>query len=140
MNEIQHGLIRVILPIGVELIEKAGDLDQVAVSRIVKPPSGLSEACRHAADSLEKTQGQFITIEGISPQTLREEAQQIEKLEQVIQDLEIVLSWAKRTNLVQKAGTYAKLCQLNEFVKAYAMHDALYNKIFKAVRDFFKKR
>jgi hypothetical protein len=140
MKEIRYGAITITISNDFELLEHASRLDRVAVSRIVRAPAGLSKACCQAADSLERVQGQFIEIQGISPEILRAEGQRIEKLEEVIRDLEVVLSRARRTNLVQKAGTYAKLCQLNEVIKAYAKHNPLYERLFKHFLDFFKKR
>ena len=78
-------------------------------------------------------------IKGISSEILLSEGQRIERLDQVIQDLEELLRRAKRTSLVRKAGTYAKLCQLNNFIKAYAKHNPLYFRLFKPFLDFFKK-
>jgi hypothetical protein len=140
MKEIRYGTITLTLSNDVELLECASQLDRVALSRIPRAPTGLREACYQAADSLEKVQGQFIQIKDISPEILRFEGQRIDKLEEVIRDLEVILSRAKRTNLIQKAGTYAKLCHLNEFIKAYAKHSALYDKIFSSFLTFFKKR
>ena len=54
MKEIRQRTITITLPDDVELLEKVDQLDRVAVSRIVKAPTGLSSACHQAADSLEK--------------------------------------------------------------------------------------
>jgi hypothetical protein len=140
MNEIRHGSITINLPDDVELSEKAEQLEQVAVSRILRAPAGLSQACYQAADSLEKAREQFTAMKGISPEILRDEGQRIEKLERVIQDLEVILYRAKRTSLLQKAGTYTKLRRLNDLAKAYAKHDPLFFRVFKPLFDFFKKR
>ena len=91
MKEIRQRTITLTLPSDVELLEKVDQLDRVAVSRIVKAPTGLSNACRQAADLLEKAQGQFMEMKGISPEILRSEGQRIERLNRVIQDLEEVL-------------------------------------------------
>jgi DNA repair exonuclease SbcCD ATPase subunit len=140
MNEIRYGSVTIKLPDDVALSEEVTQLDQVAVSRILRAPAGLSQACYQAANSLEKAKEQFTAMEDISPETLRDEGQQIEKLEQVVRDLEVILSRAKRTSLLQKASTYTKLRRLNDMVKAYAKHDPIYSIIFKSVLDFFKKR
>jgi copper homeostasis protein CutC len=140
MNEIRYGSITINLPDDVELSDKAGQLDQVAVSRILRAPAGLSQACHQAADSLEKAGEQFNSVQGISAEILRDEGQQIDKLEQVIRDLEVILSRAERTSLLQKAGTYTKLRRLNDLAKVYAKHDSLYLRMFKPLFDFFKKR
>jgi hypothetical protein len=139
MNEVKHGTIAVTLPNDVEIYDKAGKLDPLAVSRIARAPIGLGQACFNAADSLEKAAGKFIAPEGVTPEVLRVAGQKAEKIDQVIEDLEVILVWAKQSSLLSKADAYEKLRKLNDFVKTQGKYNRACYSIFKLTREFFKR-
>ena len=139
MAELKHGTVTVHFPQELPLIDEAGKLDPKDISRIPRPPVGLAQACYHAADSMEKMLGQFSPPKGVTPDSLRTAAQQVEKIEQVLQDLDVIVGKLRQASLMYKSGGYDQMCKLNDVVKINGKHDRNFYKAFGKLREFFKK-
>jgi hypothetical protein len=139
MAELKHGTVIVQFPQELPLIDEAGKLDPRDISRIPKPPAGLAQACYHAADSMEKMMGQFSPPNGVTPDSLRNAAQQVEKVEQVLQDLDVIIGKLRQASLMYKSAGYDQMCRLNDVVKLNGKYDRNFYKAFGKLREFFKK-
>jgi hypothetical protein len=139
MIEVKHGNAVLQLPTLFPLPEKAGKLDPLEVSRIPKVPIGIGRICDHVADALEKTQGKFTAPDGITPQSLREAGLRADKVEQVLQDLEVITSSLRQAALIYKADAYEQVCKVNDLARAYGKRNREYWSIFGLMHNFFKK-
>jgi tripartite-type tricarboxylate transporter receptor subunit TctC len=139
MIELRQGSIVLTLPAELSELEKAGKLDPTAVSRISRTPKGLGQACFHTADSMEKAGSKFTPPADITPEVLRAAGQKAEKIDQVIQDLQVLTNWAKQASLLYKAEAYTKLRKVNDYVKAQGKHNRECYSLFGLLRAFFKR-
>jgi hypothetical protein len=139
MAELKHGTVTIQFPQELPLIEEAGKLDPRDISRIPRPPAGLAQVCYHAADSMEKMQGQFSPPNGVTPESLRLAGQRVEKVEQLLQDLDVIVGKLKQAGLMYKSEAYDQTCQLNDVVKLNGKRDRNFYKAFGRLRDFYKQ-
>lgn len=139
MKEIKYGFVTIILPDELDLVEQAGRLRGIDVSRVVKAPPGLGQACIHTADTIESVGGQFTTPTDVTPADLRQAGQKAEKVDQILQDLEAATNYVRQSGLLYKATAYEKLRKVNDFVKAQGKHNPECYKRFGLLRNFFKK-
>jgi hypothetical protein len=94
MKELKFGTIIIILPDEIDHLDDAGKLDPLTVSRIVKTPAGIGQACLHAADSIDNTPGIFTPPSA----SLREAGQKAEKIDQILQDLESAKTYVSQSS------------------------------------------
>jgi hypothetical protein len=131
--------VMVQFPQELPLIDEAGKLDPKDISRIPRPPAGLAQVCYHAADSLEKMAGQFDPPRDVTPESLRIAAQRVEKAEQLLQDLDVIVGKLRQVSLMYKSAGYDQVCRLNDVVKINGKYDRNFYKAFGKLREFFKK-
>jgi hypothetical protein len=139
MVELRHGTATLQLPEMFPLPEKAGKMDPLEVSRIAKVPTGIGRVCDHAADALEKTQDKFPFPDGVTPKSLREAGQRADKIEQVLQDIEVLTSSLRQAALLYKAEAFEQVSRVNDLAKAYGKRNREYWSIFGLIHAFFKK-
>lgn len=139
MAEIRYGTVVVTIADDVMPPERAGSLSPQEVARLPKPPRGVGLACEHAADALTKAGTGFVRPAGVTPESLRRAAHRADAIDQVIVDLEVVLSRLKQANLLFDAEAWEQLRKINDQVKAQGKHDPQLLTMFEPVLDFFAR-
>jgi hypothetical protein len=140
MKELKFGTITIILPAEIDHLDDAGKLDPLTVSRIVKTPAGIGQACLHAADSIDNTPGIFTPPAGVTSASLREAGQKAEKIDQILQDLESAKTYVSQSSLIHKKGAYVQLRKVNDEVKAQGKYNRECYSRFGLTRKFFRRQ
>jgi hypothetical protein len=139
MAEIQHGTVKVTFADDLAPPPGAGNLSPDEVRGIAKPPRGIGLVCESTADALEKAGTGFTSPGGVTPASLRLVGKRAEEIDQVILDLEVVLSTLKQANLLFDAQAWEQIRKMNDQVKAQGKHDPQFLTMFKPLIDFFAR-
>jgi histidinol-phosphate/aromatic aminotransferase/cobyric acid decarboxylase-like protein len=136
MAEINAGTVTVVLPEGVELDARSGQLNTEDKRALPKARKGIGLACDQTATALEKSEGGFI-VPNVTAAALRAAGKLAEDIDQIIEDLSVANEILKQGNLLADAEAYTMLRKVNQQVKAQSQFDASLKERFQAVIAYF---
>jgi hypothetical protein len=136
MPEIHEGTVTVQLPEGIEVPEKAGNLSDDAVRRLVKVRRGVGLTAMRTATEMESA-GEELTVPKVTSAELRSRGQQADMWDEIIADLQVALRVATQANLLVDAEVFNMLRKVNNQVKAQADFDPKVKARFSTVLDYF---
>jgi ABC-type transporter Mla subunit MlaD len=139
MAEIKHGTVAVTIADELALPPEAGSLSPEEVSHLPKAPRGIGLAITNAADALEKAGERFTAPKGVSKAALLAAAERADGIDQVIVDLEVVLTRLKQANLLFDAQAWELLRTVNDQVRAQGKRDPELLAMFSDVLNFFSR-
>lgn len=139
MAEIKHGTVTLTVADHLAPPQSAGQLTKEEVARLPRAPRGVGLACAQAADALEKAGPAFTVPSAISKDALLSAAARADGIDQVIVDVEVILTRLKQANLMFDAEAWSLLRQLNDQVKAQGKHNPELLNIFDPIVRFFAK-
>jgi hypothetical protein len=136
MAIVAHGTVSVSIADDLTPPEKAGNLSADEVLRLPKAPRGLGLAGAHTADAITKAGAKFTLPAEITAAKVQLACQKAEDIDQVIIDLEVVLTILKQTNLLFDAEAWEMLRRVNDQVKAQMKYAPELEGIFRTLLDF----
>jgi len=116
---------------------ESGNLSPDEIRRLANPLKGIGKACDQAAGCLEKSNGMVVVSDELSPETLRALGEQAEKIDQVIDDLEVLLHKFKQANTILDAEAFKALRRLYGVVKSEAAFSPNVKKSFAPLYEYF---
>jgi hypothetical protein len=135
-NQIQEGVVNLVLPGGLEVPAKAGTMSDGDVRSLPKCRAGLGVSCQYAASEMEKMGPEF-TVPGVTAAELRAAGEQADLWDEVIEDTELALRVAKQANLLADNDAFTMLRKVNNQVKAQAAFNPKIKERFTAVTEYF---
>ena len=136
MAELKHGTVTILLPEGVEMPPNAGNLSLSDKRRLPKARKGLGFACNMTAAELEKSDNK-LAVPGIDPTSLREAGNLGEKMDEIIEDLEVALETLKQANLLRDADAFNMLRKINDQVRSQSKFEPSIATRFASVTEYF---
>ncbi len=136
MAELIHGTVTIVLPDGVELPADAGHLSPADKRKLPKARKGIGLACSLAAAELEKSDGTF-SVPNVDPAALRAAGILAEKMDEIIEDVEVSLETLCQANLIDDADAFNMLRKVNDQVKSQSKFDPSIATRFTAVTEYF---
>jgi len=136
MAELKKGTVTILLPDGVELPPRAGDLSPEEKRKLPKARKGIGLACTMAAAELEKSDN-LLAVPGVDPASLRKAGYLAEKMDEVIEDLDVSLETLKQANLIDDADAFNLLRKVNDQVKSQSKFEPSIAARFTAVTEYF---
>lgn len=140
MADVKHGTVTVTVPDSLAPPEMAGKLTPEQVRRMPKARRGIGLVGEHVADAMVKLGEAFIPPAGVTPEALLSACARAENIDQVITDLEVVMTRLKQANLIWDAEAWKMLLAINDQVKAQSKHDPEIATAFSVLLDFMRRR
>lgn len=134
MAEIIEGTVKVTIPDGIEISERAGTMSAAEVRSFPKPRRGLGLASAQVATDMEKSD---LKVTGVTPESLRKYGQMAEDIDDVIADVEVVLAKLKQANTLIDSKAYELLRRVNDQVKTDAKYDNSVRERFASIYEYF---
>jgi hypothetical protein len=140
MPTITHGTVSVTISDALAPPDQAGKLTADEVRRIPKPPRGIGLTGEHTADAIGKAGAKLTLPADITADKLSAACKKAENIDQVITDLEVVLTILKQANLLFDAEAWEMLRRVNDQVKAQAKYAPELEGIFRTLIDFMSRK
>lgn len=134
MAELTEGTVRVSIPEGIEIPERAGSLSTEEVRSYPNPRPGLGLVAAQTATEMEKS---GFEVPGVTAEELRRRGGMAEEIDEVIHDVELLLTKLKQANTMIDAEAYNLLRRVNDQVKSAAKFDASVKDRFSAITSYF---
>ncbi len=136
MAELTRGTVTILLPDGVDIPPEAGKLSVEEKRKLPKARKGIGLACSLAATELEKSDNK-LAVPGVEAGPLRKAGTLAEKMDEIIEDLEVILETVKQANLIDDAEAFNMLRKVNDQVKSQSKFDPSIAIRFTAVTEYF---
>ncbi|MBK9266731.1 MAG: hypothetical protein IPM54_43965 [Polyangiaceae bacterium] len=140
MATVSYGTVSLTIADALTPPAKAGNLSADEVRRLPKAPRGIGLAGAHTADAIGKAGTKLTLPADITAEILLAVCQKAEDIDQVIIDLEVVLTILKQANLLFDAEAWEMLRRVNDQVKAQAKYAPELEIIFRTLFDFMSRK
>jgi len=140
MPTITHGTVSVTISDALTPPAQAGKLGAEEVRRIPKPPRGIGLVGAHTADAISKAGAKLTLPSDITADKLAVACEKAENIDQVITDLEVVITTLKQANLLFDAEAWEMLRRVNDQVKAQAKYAPELEGIFRTLFEFMARK
>ncbi|MDI3290375.1 hypothetical protein [Polyangium sp. 15x6] len=139
MAEIKHGTVTVTIPDELAPPPNAGKLSADEVRRLPKPPRGIGLVGTHTADAIKKAGDKLTLPKGVTAEGLLASCGRADGIDQVIIDLEVVLTTLKQANLLFDAEAWEQLRKVNGQLKEQMKYNPELGPIFRVLIDFLSR-
>ena len=139
MTELNIGTVKIVMPDGIEIDARAGNLSDEEKREVPRVRKGLGLACEQTAVELEKA-GSSFSVPGVNATDLASKGVLAEGLDEVIEDVEIALETLKQSNLLADADAYTDLRKVNNQVKAQKDFEPGLTDRFATLISYFSRK
>ncbi|MDI1444136.1 hypothetical protein [Polyangium sp. 6x1] len=139
MAEIKHGSVSVSIPDSLKPPSNAGTLSADEVKRLPKAPRGIGLVGTHTADAINKAGDKLTLPKGVTADALLAACERADAIDQVIIDLEVVLTTLKQANLLFDAEAWELLRKVNGQLKEQMKYNPELGPIFRVLIDFMSR-
>jgi hypothetical protein len=139
MAEIKYGSVAVSVPDTLKPPTNAGTLSPDEVRRLPKPPRGIGLVGAHTADAINKAANKLTLPAGVTADALAAACARADGIDQVIIDLEVVLTTLKQANLLFDAEAWELLRRVNGQVKEQMKFAPELEPMFRVLLDFMSR-
>lgn len=139
MAEIKHGRVMVTVPDTLAPPSNAGTLTPDEVLRLPKAPRGIGLVGTHTADAIGQAGAKLTLPAGVTGEALVAACARADGIDQVIIDLEVVLTILKQANLLFDAEAWELLRRVNGQVKEQMKFTPELAPMFRVLLDFMSR-
>ncbi len=139
MAEVKHGTVSLTIADNLTPPPNAGSLSADEVKRLPKAPRGIGLVGMHTADAITKAGDKLTLPKGVTADALLAACDRADGIDQVIVDLEVVLTILKQANLLFDAEAWELLRKVNGQLKEQMKYNPELAPIFRVLLDFMSR-